>query len=40
MAAAITWHKLKAENQLPALIQGVTFRNGVGVSNTAAQHAA
>jgi transposase-like protein len=40
MAAAKTWHKLKGENQLPKLIQGVIFRNGVEVSNTPAQHAA
>ena len=40
MAAAKTWHKLKGENQLPKLIQGVTFRNGVEVSNTPAQNAA
>jgi putative transposase len=40
MAAAKTWHKLKGENQLPKVIQGVTFRNGVEVSNTPAQHAA
>jgi transposase-like protein len=40
MAAARTWHKLKGENQLPKVIQGVTFKNGVEVSNTPAQHAA
>ena len=40
MAAAKTWHKLKGENQLPKVIQGVTFKNGVEVSNTPAQHAA
>jgi putative transposase len=40
MAAAKTWRRLKGENQLPKLIQGVIFRNGVEVSNTPAQHAA
>src|SRR3954447_21968496 len=40
MAATKTWHKLKGENQLPKVIQGVTFRNGVEVSNTPAQNAA
>ncbi len=39
-AAAKTWHKLKGENQLPKLVQGVTFRNGVEVINTPAQNAA
>jgi putative transposase len=40
MAAAKTWHKLKGENQLPKVIQGVTFNNGVEVIQTPAQHAA
>ena len=40
MAAAKTWHKLKGENQLPKLIHGVTFKNGVEVTNTPAQNAA
>lgn len=40
MAAAKTWRRLKGENQLPKLIQGVTFKNGVEVTNTPAQHAA
>jgi putative transposase len=40
MAAAKTWHKLKGENLLPKVIQGVTFKNGVEVSNTPAQNAA
>jgi putative transposase len=34
MAAAKTWRKLKGENQLPKVIQGVTFKDGVEVSNT------
>jgi transposase-like protein len=40
MAAAKTWRRLKGENQLPKLIQGVIFRNGVEVSKTPAQNAA
>ena len=39
-AAAKTWHKLKGENQLPKVVGGVTFRNGVEVTNTPAQHVA
>ncbi len=39
-AAAKTWHRLKGENQLPKVVQGVTFRNGVEVINTPAQNAA
>ncbi len=40
MAAAKTWRRLKGENQLPKIIQGVTFTNGVEVTNTPAQNAA
>ena len=40
MAAAKTWHRLKGENQLPKVVQGVTFRNGVEVTDTPAQSAA
>ena len=40
MAAAKTWRRLKGENQLPKVIQGVTFKNGVEVINTPAQSAA
>ena len=40
MAAAKTWRKLKGENQLPKVVQGVTFRNGVEVTDTPAQDAA
>ena len=32
MAAARTWRKLKGENQLPKVIQGVKFRDGIEVS--------
>jgi transposase-like protein len=40
MAAARTWRRLKGETQLPKVIQGVTFRNGVEVTDTPAQTAA
>ena len=40
MAAAKTWRRLKGENQLPKIVQGVTFTNGVEVTNTPAQSAA
>jgi len=40
MAAAKTWRRLKGENQLPKVIQGVTFRDGVEVKETPAQTAA
>jgi putative transposase len=39
-AAAKTWRRLKGENQLPKVIQGVKFTNGVEVANTPAQSAA
>ena len=38
--AAKTWPRLKGENQLPKVVQGVTFRNGVEVTNTPNQSAA
>jgi hypothetical protein len=31
-AAARTWRKLKGKNQLPKVIQGVKFRDGIEVS--------
>ena len=40
MAAAKTWRRLKGEKQLPKVIQGVTFKNGVEVTNTPEQTAA
>ena len=40
MAAARTWRRLKGENQLPKVVQGVTFHNGVKVTDTPAQNAA
>ena len=39
-AAAKTWRRLKGENQLPKVVQGVKFTNGVEVTNTPAQSAA
>ena len=38
--AARTWRRLKGENQLPKVVQGITFRNGVEVTNTPNQNAA
>jgi putative transposase len=40
MAAAKTWRRLKGKNQLPKVVQGVTFRNGVEVIDTQTQNAA
>ena len=40
MAASKTWRRLQGENQLPKVVQGVTFHNGVEVNDTPAQHAA
>ena len=40
MAAAKTWRKLKGDNQLPKLVQGVTFTNGVEVTQAPEQTAA
>jgi len=40
MAAAKTWRRLKGENQLPKVVQGVTFRNGVEVTDMPTQSAA
>ena len=39
-AAAKTWRKLKGENQLPKVIQGVKFRDGIEVSVPTSQSAA
>ena len=39
-AAAKTWRKLKGENQLPNVIQGVKFRDGIEVSVPTSQSAA
>ena len=40
MAAAKTWRRLKGENQLPKVVAGVTFRDGVEVADTPNQSAA
>jgi putative transposase len=39
-AAVKTWHRLKGETQLPKVVQGVTFTNGVEVTDTKALNAA
>ena len=39
-AAAKTWRRLKGENQLPKVVQGVKFRNGIEVIKMSAHHAA
>jgi len=40
MAAAKTWRRQKGETHLPKVVQGVTFRNRVEVTDTPAQSAA
>ena len=40
MAAAKTWRRLQGENQLPKVVQGVTFRDGVEIIDTPEQTAA
>jgi putative transposase len=40
MAASRTWRRLKGENQLPKVITGVRFCNGVEVTKTSDQRAA
>ena len=40
MAASKTWRRLKGENRLPSVIEGVTFTNGVAVTTAADQRAA
>ena len=40
MAAAKTWRRLQGENQLPKVVQGVTFRDGVEVIDAPTQSAA
>ncbi|MGF7178425.1 hypothetical protein FHS63_006231 [Azospirillum doebereinerae] len=39
-AAAKTWRRLQGEKQLPKIIRGVTFRNGLEVTEAASQNAA
>jgi transposase-like protein len=38
--AAKTWRRLKGENQLPKVVQGVKFQNGIEVIEMPAHHAA
>jgi putative transposase len=40
MAAAKTWRRLKGENQLPMVVEGIKFADGVAVTTTPDQHAA
>jgi putative transposase len=40
MAAARTWRRLKGENQLPKVVRGVRFRNGVEVTEAPERTAA
>ena len=40
MAAAKTWRRLKGQNQMPKVIEGVTFKDGVEVITNNAKHAA
>ena len=39
-AAAKTWRRLKGENQLPKVVQGIRFQNGIEVIEMPAHHAA
>ena len=39
-AGAKTWRRLKGENQLPKVAQGVKFQNGIEVIKMSAHHAA
>ena len=38
-AAAKTWRRLRGENQLPKVVQGVKFQNGIEVIKMSAHHA-
>jgi putative transposase len=40
MAAAKTWRRLQGENQLPKVIRGVIFRDGIEVTEATANTAA
>ena len=40
MAAAKTWRRLKGENQLPKVIDGVRFKDGIEVTTVDAKDAA
>ena len=39
-AAAKTWRRLNGENQLPKIVQGVKFKNGIEIAEMPAHHAA
>jgi putative transposase len=39
-AAAKTWRRLNGENQLPKVVQGIKFQNGIEVIEMPAHHAA
>jgi putative transposase len=39
-AAAKTWRRLNGENQLPKVVQGVKFKNGIEVTEMSAHNAA
>jgi putative transposase len=39
-AAAKTWRRLKGENQLPKVVKGVSFQNGIEVIEMPAHNAA
>jgi len=39
-AAAKTWRRLKGENQLPKIVQGIKFQNGIEVIKMPAYRAA
>jgi transposase-like protein len=39
-AAAKTWRRLKGENQLPKVVQGVKFQNGIEIIKMPVHHAA
>ena len=40
LAAAKTWRRLKGQNQLPKLVEGVRFQNGVEIIEMPVNHAA
>ena len=40
IAASKTWRRLKGTNQLPKVIAGVRFENGIEVIDVPANHAA
>jgi hypothetical protein len=40
MAAAKTWRRLNGANQLPKVVRGVSFVDGVEVIKTSSQNAA